>query len=70
VASRSGPWPASGGCAAGVDIARFLDAAAPALLVAQSIGRVGNWFNRLRLNFFLASALTAAGATWFVRTRR
>jgi prolipoprotein diacylglyceryl transferase len=31
---------------AGVDVARFLDAAAPALLVAQSIGRVGNWFNQ------------------------
>ena len=27
---------------AGVDVARFMDAAAPALLVAQSIGRVGN----------------------------
>ena len=30
----------------GVDIARFLDAAAPALLVAQSIGRIGNYFNQ------------------------
>jgi prolipoprotein diacylglyceryl transferase len=31
---------------AGVDVPRFLDAAAPGLLVAQSIGRVGNWFNQ------------------------
>jgi prolipoprotein diacylglyceryl transferase len=31
---------------AGVDIPRFLDAAAPGLLVAQAIGRVGNWFNQ------------------------
>jgi prolipoprotein diacylglyceryl transferase len=31
---------------AGVDGARFMDAAAPGLLVAQSIGRVGNWFNQ------------------------
>ena len=30
----------------GVDVAAFLDAAAPALLVAQAIGRVGNYFNQ------------------------
>jgi prolipoprotein diacylglyceryl transferase len=30
----------------GVDIPQFLDAAAPALLVAQAIGRVGNYFNQ------------------------
>ena len=30
----------------GVNIARFLDAAAPGLLVAQAIGRVGNYFNQ------------------------
>jgi prolipoprotein diacylglyceryl transferase len=31
---------------AGADMARFMDAAAPALLVAQAIGRVGNYFNQ------------------------
>jgi len=31
---------------AGVNIARFMDAAAPGLLVAQAIGRVGNYFNQ------------------------
>jgi prolipoprotein diacylglyceryl transferase len=30
----------------GADVPRFMDAGAPALLVAQSIGRVGNWFNQ------------------------
>jgi prolipoprotein diacylglyceryltransferase len=28
------------------DIPAFLDAAAPGLLVAQAIGRIGNWFNQ------------------------
>jgi prolipoprotein diacylglyceryl transferase len=30
----------------GAHVALFMDAGAPALLVAQSIGRVGNWFNQ------------------------
>ncbi len=30
----------------GVSIARFMDTAAPGLLVAQAIGRVGNYFNQ------------------------
>jgi prolipoprotein diacylglyceryl transferase len=30
----------------GADLAAFMDAAAPALLVAQAIGRVGNYFNQ------------------------
>jgi len=30
----------------GADIGAFLDAAAPALLVAQAIGRIGNYFNQ------------------------
>jgi prolipoprotein diacylglyceryl transferase len=31
---------------AGVSITRFMDAAAPGILVAQAIGRVGNYFNQ------------------------
>jgi prolipoprotein diacylglyceryl transferase len=31
---------------AGVNVGQFMDAAAPALLVAQAIGRVGNYFNQ------------------------
>ena len=31
---------------AGVNITRFMDATAPGLLVAQAIGRVGNYFNQ------------------------
>ncbi len=31
---------------ANVDVGRFMDAAAPALLVAQAVGRVGNYFNQ------------------------
>jgi prolipoprotein diacylglyceryl transferase len=30
----------------GADIPRFLDAAAPALLVGQAVGRIGNYFNQ------------------------
>jgi prolipoprotein diacylglyceryl transferase len=30
----------------GADVAAFMDAAAPALLVAQAIGRLGNYFNQ------------------------
>jgi prolipoprotein diacylglyceryl transferase len=30
----------------GASVPEFMDAGAPALLVAQSIGRVGNWFNQ------------------------
>ena len=30
----------------GSDMSAFLDAAAPGLLVAQAIGRIGNWFNQ------------------------
>ena len=43
----AGRSPGSGcSVAAGADIPRFLDAAAPALLVAQAIGRIGNYFNQ------------------------
>jgi prolipoprotein diacylglyceryl transferase len=31
---------------AGVDVPAFMDAAAPGLLVAQAIGRIGNYFNQ------------------------
>src|SRR6187200_3681254 len=31
---------------AGADLALFMDAAAPAILVAQAIGRIGNYFNQ------------------------
>jgi prolipoprotein diacylglyceryl transferase len=31
---------------AGYDVAKFLDAAAPGLLLAQGIGRLGNWWNQ------------------------
>jgi prolipoprotein diacylglyceryl transferase len=30
----------------GADIPAFMDAAAPGLLVAQAVGRIGNWFNQ------------------------
>ena len=44
----------AGGAAGGIwvlhrrkaDIPAFMDVAAPALLVAQAIGRIGNWFNQ------------------------
>jgi phosphatidylglycerol---prolipoprotein diacylglyceryl transferase len=31
---------------AGYDVSKFLDAAAPGLLLAQGIGRLGNWWNQ------------------------
>jgi prolipoprotein diacylglyceryl transferase len=30
----------------GADVSKFLDAAAPGLLLAQGIGRIGNWWNQ------------------------
>jgi prolipoprotein diacylglyceryl transferase len=30
----------------GADVPRFMDAGAPGILVAQAIGRLGNWFNQ------------------------
>src|SRR3954454_19997329 len=30
----------------GIDVASFMDAVAPGLLVAQAIGRIGNYFNQ------------------------
>jgi prolipoprotein diacylglyceryl transferase len=30
----------------GADVGKFMDAAAPGLLVAQGIGRIGNWWNQ------------------------
>jgi len=31
---------------AGADVGKFMDAAAPGLLLAQGIGRIGNWWNQ------------------------
>ena len=30
----------------GYNVAKFMDAAAPGLLLAQGIGRIGNWWNQ------------------------
>ena len=30
----------------GIDVPPFMDAAAPGILVAQALGRIGNWFNQ------------------------
>ena len=46
-ASSSARSPAPSSCAAsGCDVAKFMDAAAPGLLLAQGIGRIGNWWNQ------------------------
>ena len=66
----------------GADIPRFLDAAAPGLLVlyvaGYSLGRIGEELVRVdpahhilgfRLNFFVALLLFAAGMAWFAYTQ-
>ncbi len=45
--SRSRPRSAPGGCAGyGITVGPFANAIAPALLVAQAVGRIGNYFNK------------------------
>ena len=64
----------------GADVPAFLDAAAPALLVAQAIGGIGNWFNQELFGgpSTLPWALhidprigppAIAGLVWFARTQ-